>query len=97
MRRQCAGVLFFLVMVASSPAAAQFACTTTATDSTCTNSGNAGAFFPNITPQAGQNANANATTTNSGTAVGFISLTNGGGNATATNSGTTPAASSRRR
>jgi len=44
-------------------------------------------FFPNITPQAGQNANANATTTNSGTAIGFTSVTNGGGNATATNSG----------
>lgn len=87
MRGQCAGVLFFVVMVASSPAAAQFMCTTTATDSTCTNSGNAGAFFPNIAPQAGQNANANATTTNSGTAVGFTSLTSGGGNATATNSG----------
>jgi hypothetical protein len=73
----------FSALVASSPASAQFACTTTATDSTCTNTGNATTFEDNIA----SGTNQNATTTNSGTAVGFAAVTTGGGNATGTNSG----------
>jgi hypothetical protein len=84
MRRQCAGVLFFLAMLASSPASAQFMCTPpTSNPLTCTNSGNAPTLFTNTATGTNQNA----TTTNSGTASGFASQTTGGGVATATNSG----------
>ena len=77
-----------IALLASSPASAQFACTTTPTDLTCTNPTNGSAGpTTEIAPQLGQNANANATTTNLGTAQGFVSETTGGGNATATNSG----------
>jgi Autotransporter beta-domain len=79
-----AALLSAAALLAGSPAAAQFACTVTATDSTCTNTGNATVFENNIANGAGQNA----TTSNSGTAVGFESATSGGGDATATNSGT---------
>ena len=71
-----------LVLMAASPARAQFVCTTTPTDITCTNSGTAG-NFTNTANGAGQNA----TTTSTGTAAGFTSQTNGGGNAVATNAG----------
>jgi hypothetical protein len=84
MRRRCAGVLFFLAMLASSPASAQFMCTPpTSNPLTCTNSGNAPTLFTNTATGTNQNA----TTTNSGTANGFASVTTGGGVATATNSG----------
>jgi len=46
MRRQCAGVLFFLAMLASSPASAQFMCTPpTSNPLTCTQ--RAHAFYQN--------------------------------------------------
>jgi uncharacterized protein with beta-barrel porin domain len=70
------------LMLAPRPAAAQFACTMTLTDVTCTNSGTATVLETNTA----KNLNQNATTTNSGTANGFGSVTQGGGNATATNS-----------
>jgi hypothetical protein len=79
-----AALLSSAALLANSPAAAQFACTMTATDSTCTNTGNA--TVPLLNEAAGTNQN--ATTTNSGTAVGFDSQTDAGGNATTTNSGT---------
>jgi hypothetical protein len=79
-----AALLSSAALLANSPAAAQFACTMTATDSTCTNTGNATVPFLN----EANGTNQNATTTNSGTAVGFDSQTNAGGNATTTNSGT---------
>jgi hypothetical protein len=79
-----AALLSSAALLASSPAAAQFACTVTATDSTCTNTGNA----TTVELNNATGINQNATTTNSGTAVGFASFTEGGGNATATNSGT---------
>ncbi len=81
-----AGALFggvFLFICISLPALAQFSCTTTPADITCTNSGTAG--DETITASvAGQNA----TTVNSGTVNGFIDTgTNNGGNATTVNSG----------
>jgi hypothetical protein len=79
-----AALLSSAALLASSPASAQFACTTTATDITCNNAGTQSTPFINT---AG-GANQNATTTNSGTADGFESETTAGGNATATNSGT---------
>jgi len=75
-------VAILLVLLAATPGAAQFACSTTPTDITCINAGTAGASF-----NAAAGANQNATTTNTGTAAGFGSVTTGGGNATATNSG----------
>jgi hypothetical protein len=70
--------------VATSPASAQFVCTTTSTDSTCTNSG---AATGNTNSANGPNQN--ATTTNSGTVNGsIVVVTNAGGNATGTNTGT---------
>jgi hypothetical protein len=79
-----AGIVALLMLLASSaPAAAQFVCTTTPSDITCTNSGTA-AGIDNTANGAGQNA----TTTNAGTNSGVtFSVTTGGGNATATNSG----------
>ena len=70
------------ILMASSPARAQFACTTTPADITCINSGTAGAPFTNTAAGATQNA----TTTNTGTAAGFTSITSGGA-AIASNSG----------
>jgi len=64
---------------AASPAQAQFVCTTTGADQSCTNAGTSGSFTPTT---AG-----NITTTNSGTVNGDVDPT-AGGNATATNSGT---------
>jgi uncharacterized protein with beta-barrel porin domain len=78
-----AAALSVLALSASSPASAQFVCTTTASDIHCTNSGTAAAPFTNTAAGVNQNA----TTTNSGTANGFASETQAGGNATATNSG----------
>jgi Autotransporter beta-domain len=72
-----------LLASSSSPARAQFVCTTTSTDSTCNNSGTAG-NENNFATGAGQNA----TTTNSGTVGGTIQTVAGaGGNATTSNSG----------
>ena len=68
-------------MLAAQPAAAQFACMTTTSDVTCTNTGTAVAAFVN--PATG--ANQNATTTNAGSAAGFTSVTTAGGNAAAAN------------
>ena len=79
----CAAAFSLFALSTSSPASADFVCTTTATDITCANSGTAAAPFLN--DAAG--ANQNAITTNSGTANGFLSETDGGGNATATNTG----------
>src|SRR6266700_7064192 len=71
-----------IALLASSPAHAQFMCTTTPSDINCTNSGTA-PFFLN----KALGANQNAATTNSGTANAFESETTGGGNAAVTNSG----------
>src|SRR5947209_3097406 len=71
-----------IALLASSPASAQFMCTTTPSDINCTNSGTAPVFFLN----KALGANQNAATTNSGTANAFESETTGGGNATVTNS-----------
>ncbi|HET8920673.1 MAG TPA: autotransporter domain-containing protein [Xanthobacteraceae bacterium] len=76
-------MLVLFALPASSPASAQFMCTTTPSDINCTNSGTAPTPFTNSAAVTNQNA----TTTNSGTANGFASQTTGGGNATATNSG----------
>ena len=78
----CAATVSAIALLASSPAAAQFACTATATDRNCTNSGTALTFT-----DVAAGANQNDTVTNSGTANGFTSITTGGGNATATYSG----------
>ena len=86
-KRFAAGALFggvFLFVCISLPALAQFTCTTTPADITCTNSGTAGAET-NTASGAGQNA----TTINSGAVNGTIlTQTNNGGNATTSNSGT---------
>ena len=79
-----AALLSSAALLMSSPATAQFACSTTPSDITCTNNGTA----PNPFANQAIGTNQNATTTNSGTAAGFQSITTGGGNATATNSGT---------
>jgi hypothetical protein len=55
-------------LLANSPAAAQFACSTTPSDITCTNNGTAPNQFANQAMGTNQNAN----TTNSGTANGSI-------------------------
>jgi hypothetical protein len=76
-----AAILF--VLLAGSPASAQFVCTTTPTDSTCTNSGTATGVNNTAT-----GTNQNATTINSGTnTAGTTTETIAGGNATSTNSG----------
>ena len=76
-----AAILF--VLLAGSPASAQFVCTTTPTDSTCTNSGTATGVNNTAT-----GTNQNATTINSGTnTAGKTTETTAGGNATSTNSG----------
>src|SRR5215472_527864 len=91
--RQAAGHAAILTTMAliATPASAQFICTTTPTDRTCTNSsnaqGNAGAFFTDTAAGANQND----TVTNTGTAKGFESQTTGGGAATASNSGSNAA------
>ncbi|HSL81058.1 MAG TPA: hypothetical protein VK877_15495, partial [Pseudolabrys sp.] len=59
-------VLPFLVFVARDPAAAQFVCTTTATETTCTNSGTAPGN------QSTVEVAKSVTTTNSGSVNGFI-------------------------
>jgi hypothetical protein len=79
----CAATVSAIALLVSSPASAQFMCTTTASDINCTNSGTAAAPFTNNAAGANQNA----TTTNSGTADGFASQTTAGGNAAVTNSG----------
>jgi len=91
--RQAAGHAVILTALAliATPASAQFICTTTPTDRTCTNSsnaqGNAGAFFTDTAAGANQND----TVTNTGTAKSFESQTTGGGNATASNFGSNAA------
>lgn len=86
-KRFAAGAVFggvFFSICVSLPALAQFACSTTPADISCTNSGTAG-DETNSTSGAGQNA----TTVNSGTVNGFINAgTNNGGNAATSNSGT---------
>jgi hypothetical protein len=63
-----------VLITLAAPANAQFVCTTTSSDSTCTNSGTAG---PETNTAAG--ARQNATTTNSGTVNGnMFSETTGG-------------------
>ena len=79
----CAATVSAIALLASSPASAQFVCTTTASDINCANSGTA----PFLLNKA-LGANQNATTTNSGTANAFESETTGGGNAAVNNSGT---------
>lgn len=70
------------VMAMSSPAAAQFACTSTATDVTCNNSGTA-------VSETNFDLTKNVTTNNSGTVTTFIGTgTGNSGNATTTNWGT---------
>ena len=70
-------------VLGSSPAQAQFTCTTTPTDVTCTNSGTSAGFL-----NSAAGANQNGTTTNSGTVNGSLTTaTTAGGNATGTNSG----------
>ena len=56
-KRFAAGALFggvFLFICISLPALAQFACTTTATDITCTNTGTAPGDWTNTVSGAGQ-------------------------------------------
>src|SRR5215471_6078024 len=74
-----------LLVLATTPATAQFACTTTPSGITCVNpaGGNAPAFFSNTA----NGANQDAITTNAGTVNGFEAVTTAGGNATVTNSG----------
>jgi len=74
-----------LALLSSSPASAQFVCTVTPTDSTCTNNGTAVGGIVNTA----NGVNQNATTTNNGTntAGNFDSVTTAGGNATAVNNG----------
>jgi hypothetical protein len=73
-----------LLAFSSGPAQAQYTCTTTSTDSTCTNSGTAGGEN-NLVFGTGQNA----TTINSGTSGSIeSSVFFSGGDATTTNSGT---------
>src|SRR6516165_4546116 len=80
----CAAALSLFALSASSPAAAQFACTPpTSNPLTCINSGTE----PNPFLNTATGVNQGATTSNSGSAVGFESLTTGGGNAIATNTG----------
>jgi hypothetical protein len=79
-----AAMLSTTAFLATSPAAAQFVCTITPTDVTCTNSGTQNTSFPSTATGANQND----TVSNSGTANGFLSETSGGGNSTANNSGT---------
>ncbi len=69
----------------AAPAQAQFVCTTTSTDSTCTNTGTATTYNNNF------GGNRTTTTTNSGSAVGFLAES-GNGNAFAINTGTNLAA-----
>ena len=77
------GSVFFFICI-SRPALAQFACTTTAADITCTNSGTAGGET-NTASGAGQNA----ATVNSGTINGNIETgTTSSGNAATSNAGT---------
>jgi hypothetical protein len=71
------------LLIHTDPASSQYACTTTSTDITCTNTGNAG-----TETNTAAGANQNATTTNSGTSADIVTETTGGGNAAATNSGT---------
>ena len=78
-----ASIIAAFVVLENSPASAQFACRTTATDIACNNAGTVTSQFVNTA----NGTNQNATTTNSGTANGFLSLMTGGGNATAINSG----------
>ena len=76
-------VLTIWVLWSSSPALAQFTCTSSGDSTSCTNSGTSGSFT-NSTAAGGA-----ATTANSGTVNGFVnSQTLAGGNATLTNSGT---------
>ena len=78
------GALSLFALSASSPAAAQFACTPpTSNPLTCINSGTE----PNPFLNTATGVNQGATTSNSGSAGGFESLTTGGGNAIATNTG----------
>ena len=72
-----------LLVTANAPARAQYVCTTTPADKTCTNAGTAGSVF-NQANGAGQNG----TTINSGTSGNMSTQVNGNGNATTTNSGT---------
>jgi hypothetical protein len=103
------GFLPLAVVIASlcalfgtSPAQAQFVCTTTATDQTCTNSGtvpgseiNASTTLNVTTSNSGSvggqiitaTTSGNATTTNSGSVGGQLVNSTANGNATTTNSG----------
>ena len=64
-----------------SPTWAQYACTVTSTDSTCTNSGSA----PGGELNSAGGPEQNSTTTNSGNSGTIITQTTGGGNASTTN------------
>ena len=74
--------LMIAALWSSSPALAQFICTSSGDNTSCTNTGTSG-NFTNSTAAGGT-----ATTTNSGTVNGFVnSQTNAGGDASLTNSG----------
>jgi hypothetical protein len=73
-----------LALLAASSSSAQFVCTTTPSDITCTNAGTAAA---ETNTAAG--ANQNATTINNGTSASIATTTTAGGNATTTNTGIT--------
>lgn len=79
----CLTALPLILSLATSPASAEFVCTTTATDATCINPAG-GTASPNFINEPGGQ---NAITTNLGSAFGFAAFTLIGGNATATNSG----------
>lgn len=81
--RRLSALLFICAsaLLISAPASAQFVCTTTATDVTCTNSGTAAS-------EANFDLNKNVTTINSGTVTTSMSSTTGNsGNATTINTG----------
>src|SRR5689334_7200671 len=82
--RLTAPSVFFCALFALGsvdPASAQFVCTTTPSDVTCTNSGTSGNFNNNTA------VTANANTTNFGTVNGFFASESINGNATTTNNG----------
>lgn len=81
--RTAFGATALMVLFAGNPARAQYVCSTTPADITCTNTGISGTEF-NPANGAGQNA----TTINSGTSGNIFTQTTGGGNSTTTNSGT---------
>jgi hypothetical protein len=76
--------ILLAAILANAPASAQFVCSTTPADITCTNPGAVAGGFTNTA----NGANQNASTVNSGSDAQYVtSITNGGGNATLINSG----------